>query len=153
MDKIDWIYFSLNKHNDAIEILNVNRDKINWNYLCVNENPKIIEILKENYDKINWKYLSSNKNAIELLKKNIDKIYWTNLSLNPMATEILRENIDKLHIFIYKNPCIFELDYNKMRINFEEMEEEIIKEVLHPRRVIRNLEMYGYDIDDMFIFE
>jgi len=37
-----------------------------------------------------------------------------------------------------------------MRKNFEVMEEEIIKEVLKPRRVIRNLELYGYDIEDMY---
>jgi len=45
---------------------------------------------------IDWDYLSLNKNAIELLKDNRDKINWYNISYNP---------------------SIFELDYEKMRIN------------------------------------
>ena len=49
-----------------------------------------------------------------------------------------------------ENPAIFELDYKQMRINFQDLEEEIIKEVMHPRRIFRNLELYNYDIDDMF---
>jgi hypothetical protein len=42
------------------------------------------------------------------------------------------------------------LDYIKMRKNFENLEEEIIKEVMKPSRIIKNLELYNYDIDDMF---
>ena len=37
-----------------------------------------------------------------------------------------------------------------MRINFQDLEEEIIKEVMKPSRIFRNLELYNYDIDDMF---
>jgi len=37
-----------------------------------------------------------------------------------------------------------------MEINFEPLAEEIIKEVMHPRRIFRNIELYGYDIEDMF---
>ena len=37
-----------------------------------------------------------------------------------------------------------------MRKNFENLEEDILKEVLKPRRVKRNLELYGYDIEDMY---
>ena len=37
-----------------------------------------------------------------------------------------------------------------MRINFQDLEEEIIKEVMKPRRIFRNLELYDYDVDDMF---
>ncbi len=37
-----------------------------------------------------------------------------------------------------------------LKKNFEVLEEEIIKEVMKPSRVIRNLELFNYDIDDMF---
>jgi hypothetical protein len=37
-----------------------------------------------------------------------------------------------------------------MRKNFEDMEEEILKVVLHPKRVFRYLEEFNYDVDDMY---
>jgi hypothetical protein len=37
-----------------------------------------------------------------------------------------------------------------MRINNQDLEEELLKAVLHPRRVFRNIELYGYDVDDMY---
>ena len=37
-----------------------------------------------------------------------------------------------------------------MQKNFENLEEEIIREVLKPKRVKRNLELYNYDIEDMY---
>jgi len=107
--------------------------------------------LKQNPDKIDWFYLSSNPNAIELIKENLDKINWHLLSQNYNAIEILKENPEKINWhYLSSNPAIFELDYDKMKKNFEIMEEEIIKEVLKPERVIRNLELYGYDIEDMY---
>ena len=60
---------------------------------------------------------------------DINKLDWNNLS---------------------RNKRIFKLDYEKMRKNFEDMEEEILKVVLHPKRVFRYLEEYGYDVDDMY---
>ena len=75
------------------------------------------------------KYSPEVKSLIELLKDNHYKINWKLFS---------------------ENPSIFTLDYNQMRINFQDLEEEIIKEVMKPRRIFRNLELYGYDIDDMF---
>ena len=126
-----------------------NQDKIYWYQFSAN--PNAVEILKANPDKIDWYYLSSNPNAIELLEANQDKIDWIWLSLNEGAIELLKANPDKI---VYKwfpeNPSIFELDYKQMRINFQDLEEEIIKEVMKPRRIFRNLELYGYDVDDMF---
>ena len=85
--------------------------------------------MKNNQDKISWDYLSYNSTAIELLEKNQNRISWHRLSANP---------------------SIFTLDYEQMRINNQPLEEDLLKVVLHPRRVIRNIELYGYDIDDMF---
>ena len=37
-----------------------------------------------------------------------------------------------------------------MRLNNQKLEEDLLKAVLHPRRVIRNIELYEYDLDDMY---
>ena len=95
--------------------------------------------------------LSYNKNVIQLLKENHEKINWDSLSFNPNAIELLKENPDNIDWKRFsENPAIFELDYKQMRINFQDLEEEIIKEVMKPSRIFRNLELYNYDIDDMF---
>jgi len=115
-----------NKYFDIIIINLLLLDKLNnILYYCILS----IELLNDNIEMIHWYTLSKNPNAIEILKKNNDKIKWYNLS---------------------SNPSIFELDYNKIKQNFEVIEEEILKEVLKPNRVIRNLELYGYDIEDMY---
>ena len=74
------------------------------------------------------------------------------LSLNPNAIDILKENKNKIHKIIYTNPGIFQLDYEEMKINFQDFEEDLIKEILKPTRVIRNLILFNYDIDDMYLF-
>jgi hypothetical protein len=71
--------------------------------------------------------LSINLNAIHLLEKNQDKINWNYLS---------------------KNPNIFELDYIKMsEKKIRIIIEELMKDVWHPERIIRYLEL-GENIDD-----
>ena len=77
--------------------------------------------------KINWQALSSNENAIELLKQNQNKICYRNLS---------------------SNPAIFELDYEAMKKNNQDMYEELIKEVMKPSRVFKNPD-YDY-IEELF---
>ena len=110
---------------------------------------KLLDWIDES--KLDWFLLSSNKNAIKLLKENQDKIDWDYLSYNKNAIELLKENQDKINWRLFsENTSIFELDYKQMGINFQELEEEIIKEVMKPIRIFRNLELYGYDIDDMF---
>jgi hypothetical protein len=37
-----------------------------------------------------------------------------------------------------------------MEMNFLDITEGIIKEVMKPARIFRNIELYNYDIDDMF---
>ena len=80
-----------------------------------------------NLEKLNWLELSANPKAIELLEKNRDKIDWYQLSLNP---------------------SIFELDYEAMRKNNQDMYEELIKEVMKPSRVFKNPD-YDY-LEELF---
>ena len=178
-DKINWINICLNENPKVIkEIIgsNLNKKEISWEALSQNITNEAITLLKENPDKINWDYLSSNTNpeAIELLRTNKRKINWYNLSLNQSknAKILFLEYVDIIDWRKYKNinkymvlynfnsndddteedyKKLFELDYKKMTLNFEDMNEAIIKEVLHPRRVIYNLITYNYDVDDMYL--
>jgi hypothetical protein len=67
--------------------------------------------------------LSINPNAINLLEKNIDKIDWYYLSQNPNIFEL--DNI--------------EMSENRIKIILE----ELIKNVWHPKRIIKYLELGG----------
>jgi hypothetical protein len=96
-------------------------DKINW------ESPNVIDMLRD--DPIFWCYLSSNEspNAIELLRENPENINWYCLS---------------------KNPAIFELDYDKMKESKREINQAVIAEVWHPKRMQRWLAM-GFDVEEL----
>ena len=102
-------------------------------------------------DTINWYTLSSNPNAIHLLEQNFDKIDWDRLSSNPNAILLLEQNLDKLDKVSWarlsNNPNIFERDYMKMsKIRTWIILEDLMKNALHPRRIIRFLELGG-DMD------
>ncbi len=121
--------------------------KIDWCQLS--RNPNAIKLLSENKNKINWSQLSANPNAIKILEANQDKIDWSRLSSNPNAIKILEANQNKIiWDLLSGNPSIFELDYEAMRRNNEEMYEELIKEVMKPSRVFKNPD-YDY-IEDLF---
>ena len=77
--------------------------------------------------KLDYSYLSLNPNAIYLLKANKDKIIWCYLS---------------------RNPSIFQLDYEEMKKNNQDMYEELIKEVMKPSRVFKNPD-YDY-LEELF---
>ncbi len=149
---INWDYLSINSSDKAVELIKNNLHQINWIKLHQNENPAVIKILENNPEMINWTILSYNKNAVELLKSNKDKINWYCIALNPLITEIIDYDDVKYLIsgIIYKNPNIFVYDYKQMEINFLDINEDILKEVLKPSRIYRNLELFNYDIDDMF---
>jgi len=120
-------------------------DKIDWGALSYN--PNAIHILEKNLDKVNWCYLSENPNAIHLLEKNIDKIYWRELSGNPNAIHLLEQNIDKLNWYwLSGNPSIFEYDYDAM--TERPFVEELMQHLYHPDRLVRQREVFGYDIGE-----
>ena len=122
-------------------------EKLDWDILSGNKNA--IKLLERNEDKIDWYNLSVNPNAIHLLQKNPDKINWLFLSLNPKAIHLLEANPDKINwAHLSGNPAIFELDYEKMKENNQEMYEDLIKEVMKPSRVFKNPD-YDY-LEELF---
>ena len=130
-NSLDWSQLSSNPN--AIQLLSKNPDKINW--YCLSSNPEAIQLLSANQDKIDYEYLSLNPNpkAIKLLSINQDNIDWSNLSSisNPEVIKLLSENQDKIDWYeLSRNPSIFELDYEAMRIANQEIEEELLKEVI-----------------------
>jgi len=94
-DRIDWDFLSMNKTDEAIELLKQNPKKINWLWLSSNPCNEAIELLKQNPKKINWRILSRNRNpeAIKLLEQNPKRINWSNLSRNSTdeAIKILKQ--------------------------------------------------------------
>ena len=101
--------------------------------------------------KIKWSYLSFNPNAIHLLEQNVDKINWVYLSANPNAMHLLEQNVDKIDWYcLSENPNIFERDYIKMsKTRTWIILEDLMKNALHPRRLIRFIEFGG----DMMTFK
>ena len=58
-------------------------------------------------------------------------------------------NPDKINYeYISSNPSIFKLDYEKMRINFQPLAEEIITEALNPDRIQRLSVIYNFEFKD-----
>jgi hypothetical protein len=43
------------------------------------------------------------------------------------------------------NPSIFTYDYELIRDNFKELGQEILMKTLHPKRMLRLMEVYGED--------
>ncbi len=144
LDKINWKMLSMNP--DAVHILEKNLDKIDWEYLSLNTNA--IHLLEKNLDKVDWDTLSSNKNAIHILEKNLDKVDWYALSKNPGAIYILEQNLDNIvWSGLLVNTAVYTLDTKAMRQQIDNgFAEELIASALHPKRLEKNLELYGYDI-------
>jgi len=151
----DWVKkeklntYKLSENCNAISYLKRYPNQISYYYLSRNMNA--IDLITQNPNEIDWDIISYKFNAMDLLERNLDKINWNNLSANPYTIELLKNNQDKINWNnLSTNPSIFTLDYEQMRINNQQLEEDLLKAVLHPRRVIRNIELYGYDVDDMF---
>lgn len=157
-NRIDWYGLSRNPSPEAIELLRLYPNNIKWYCLAQNKNPLAIKILRENSDKLEWCevwcHLSSNPcpEAIELLKEHFDDIdfNWEGFSANPSkdALDLLRQYPEKIHSHAFsRNPCIFERDYIQMSEKRTMIIlEDFFKNVLHPRRIIRFLELGG-DMD------
>jgi len=138
IENINWVNLSKNPCPEAMNILYKNQDKIVWKHLSAN--PNAIKLLENNIHKIDWYHLSSNPNAIHLLKNNLDKISWYNLSSNPNAIDILKDNQEYINWSSFSiNPSIFEYDYQNMKKNNENMYEDLIKEVMKPSRIFKNI--------------
>lgn len=109
-------------------------------------------MLKKNKDKIDWHSFSSNQSpeALQMIKENNDNIWWYHLSQNscPEAFELLKQSPDKIYYHVLSsNPGIFERDYIKMsEMRTKIILEDLMKNTLHPIRVIRFLELEG-DMD------
>ncbi len=104
---------------------------------------KPIFILNENID---WEYFSQNPNAIYILENNLDKIqslsyydnitYQSNLSRNPNGINLLSK-----------------LNYDLMKKNMKEFNEELVANVFNPKRLLKICEEYNidfYEIQDIY---
>jgi hypothetical protein len=108
-----------------------------------------MDLLRANPEKINWNLLSMNHNAIELLQDNPEKINWDNLSANPNAIDMLLLHPEKINWkWLSENPAIFELDYQKMKEFKSKINQAIIAEAWHPKRVKKWIEQ-GYELEDL----
>jgi len=47
-----------------------------------------------------------------------------------------------------ENPCIFEIDYIKLKQRIDIFKEDLIKNVYHPNKLLYYLNKYNYDIGD-----
>jgi hypothetical protein len=82
---------------------------------------------------------------MDLLQANPEKIDWESLSMNPNAMDLLRNNPEKINWWwLSGNPAIFELDYPRMKESKREINQAIIAEAWHPKRMARWLAM-GFD--------
>ena len=98
---IDWLWFSLNTSNTAMDFLEKNLDKVSWNDLSRNPCDGALRILMAHPNEIIWYHLSMNSSskAIELLKNNFTKINWDSLFYNKHkdALELILHNLDKIN--------------------------------------------------------
>ena len=175
LNKVDWS--SLSKNPNAIPILEKNLNKVDWNNLNYNENGLLLLI--NHKEKINWIIVSCYSKNISILEENLDKIDIFYLSINIYATSLLKKYKYKLGYFFFnnsvnskrikmietikeyeninltwKNPEIFELDYEKMSENNEIMYQELIAEIMKPSRILKKIEEYdneNYDyLEELF---
>lgn len=159
-DKLSWFHLIKNPHiqhqyhNGEYNL--IYKDKIikqyyvnQAHYLFVCEYPNAIHIIEHNLinniKNINWHLLSCNPAAIHILEKNIDKINWFNLCANPNAISIIEKNLDKLDQLCWnhlsKNPnalhLICKYDYELMKENYKQMNQELIEYVMNPNRLLQ----------------
>jgi hypothetical protein len=102
-------------------------------------------------EKVSWSGLSANPGAIQLLLKNMHMIDWFNFALNnplaPLYIDLILEHghgYSMLHLL--ENPLMLDLNGAAMHKQIKPIAEELIAKVLHPNRVRRNMEQYGYNL-------
>ena len=160
INKIDYQFLSINSNDKVFDLIEKNLDKIDFDYLITNPNPKIIEIFRENKDKISWYYLSMNTNTYikEYIFNNFnddkDNICEISSFNEYMKLALILVETDE-NDYIYHNwlnsfyTNMYRMDFGRMKSNFQNFEEELIKEVYHPRRVCKWIDA-GYDLEDFF---
>lgn len=139
LDDLHWQ--NLSACVNSIQLLKDNKDKINYYYLVLNIyaidliEEFILEDIKNNTEKINFCRLAYNKNAGVLIEKYLYKI-------NIITSyDVPHHNIYEVHIDILcKNPLIFTYDYDKMKNNKKNINEDIIKYWYHPHKIKKYLE-------------
>jgi hypothetical protein len=157
-EKINWMYLSQNEN--AIEMLTDNLDKIHWSDLCLN--PNAVELLRNNQDKIDNSVIYNNPNYYKIFPErreydeNILRILYENITIhydNNIVNfksddcddmELMEKNQHKIDWdLLAKNPAIFSYDYDEIKRNFQEFGQEIIEKALHPKRMLRLMDLYG----------
>ena len=74
-------------------------------------------------------------------------MHWDMLSINPNAIEYIEENKHRISWdWIYTNPSIFEIDYEKLKSRKQHLTEEIMMKCFHPKRLVYYLKAYHYCI-------
>ena len=137
----------MNKNPLALSLIKDNLDNIPYHYIT--GNPIASDIIIENIHKLDnfsWCLMGSNSNSdiINLLSTNIDKIDYCQLAKNTnpeilKIIEIAKDTISPTQWeLLSASPHIFQLDYEIMKINNQDLEEELIKEVMKPSRVFKN---------------
>ncbi len=119
--------------------------------------------LEKNLDKVNWYNLAKNINAIHIIEKNLDKLdsfCKDALLRNPKAINVIERNFDRFKNDYYalsENPngihLLTKYNYEKMKNDMQEFNEELVAYVFNPKRLSRFGEKYGFqiwDIDDLY---
>jgi len=117
LSKVSWNM--LTQNNEALDLLEKNKELINIDTLVMNQSPRAIKIIEEFIEKgvlfkdnDNIDYLSENPCAIEFLEKNKNLISWIRIS---------------------KNPEIFEINKQYLKKRMDIIREDLCKVVFHPR--------------------
>jgi hypothetical protein len=103
-------------------------------------------------DKVDWRNLSWNPNAIHILEKNLDKVNWQTLShnKNPNTLSLVEKKYSLLTMYekanMLRHPHIFTLDVKAMMEQCKPFCEELCKYVFSPRRFMRSIELFNYNI-------
>ncbi len=182
IDKIDWSYIAANPNavnliENNLTKLGKDHNIIILN-LCRNPNPKALELIESTVDLTKdyvgllprslWYELLANPSAIKLCKKyyNSIKLYDKHrIVQNPNCIDIILDNpefnlniissISWNHLSANSRAIILfiKYDYEKMKENMQEFNEQLVAYVFNPNRLTRFGKKYGFeiwDIDDIY---
>ena len=95
-----------------------------------------MHFLEGNLDKIDWYQFCEQEWAFPFLERNQHLIKWCRLSCNPAAMHLFEQNQDKIFHWhnLSRNPSIFELDYDFLRMRMNIIRDELMTKAWHPSR-------------------